>query len=238
MVRYVKWNADRMKLSPMTMIISMRPDLFDAISDMWPCTYLSNRCLNPANGNNMVVINDETNVRMRDEMRAGNFLWVDGEQIGVVRDSNIIEHNWTDDPANHLPGEFSSDIYFIPLTVLGGMRVTGFQYFDQRLSVQATVPNTRDTKLWSTDNGLFLWNSTNADLCYDIRVTMEWRLIMQTPQLAGRLMHVKYAPLQHLREAAPVGPTNLYGLYNLDGGVTEQPIELFYNQWTSTQKQM
>jgi len=231
MWRYLRWNADRMKLSPVELNIVMLPDLFDAISDLWPCTYMSNRCSVPADGSNIVVVNDDANVRMRDEMRRGSFLWIDGEMVPVVRDMNIPELDWVSDAQHHAPDVFSSDIYILPMTVLGGMRVTGFQYFDQRLTVAATVPTTRDPRLWATDNGLYLWNSTNVDLCHDLRVLCEWRLIMQTPQLAGRLTNVAYAPLQHLRQSDPDA------MYNLDGGVTEQPIEKYYNQWTSSPQQ-
>jgi hypothetical protein len=231
MYRYAKWNSERMGLDPVEFVIAMRVDLFDMISDIWPCSYLSNRCSTPVSGANIVVVNDDLNVRMRDEMRNGSYLWIDGVMVPVVRDGSIPEENWSTPATTLLPGQFASDIYIIPMTVLGGMRVTGFQYFDQRLSVQASAA-ARDVRLWTTDNGLFLWNSTNKDLCYDIRVSAEWRLIVQTPQLAGRLLNVKYAPLQHLRESDP------NALYYLDGGVTSQPIEKYYNQWTDTQKQM
>ncbi len=225
-VSYCKFNARHMRLAPATWRFAMTPDLFEMLARKWPCSYLSNRCANQ-DGTNIVVLNDESNVRMRDAMMEGSYLIVDGVRYPVVQDMYLPERDWTIDPVHHLPGQYSSDIYFLNDSILGGMRSLGLQYFDQNLTVAANAP-TRDNRLWATDAGLFLWNSTNVDLCHDIRMLTEWRLIMLAPQLCGRITNVLYAPMQHKRQWQPGYP------YNLDGGVTSQPDEQFYNPWTTT----
>ena len=226
--RYVNWNAQSMGLNPATWVFSMRVDLFNEITDIWPCSYLSHRCADGA-GSNIVVLNDETNVRMRDEMRNGRFLWIDGVQVPVVLDTAITELNSSNENLN--PSEYASDIYLIPMTVLGGMPVTGFQYFDQRISAGEAQRAFRDERVWATDNGLFLFNSEKTSLCLELEALTEPRLIMHTPQLAARIQNVKYVPLEHLRDAFP-GDT-----YYLNGGNTGQAGEEFYNQWGSTPEQ-
>lgn len=225
--RWVNWNARAMGLAPATWVIAMRPDLFFAVADIWPCAYLSANCNVDGGATNILAISDDTNVRLRDEMRTGSFLWIDGQRVQVVLDDSIAEETFADGGSSLLDGQYSSDIYIVPLTVLGGLRVTGFQYFDQRLSVAENMI-TRLANFWTTDNGMFLWNSTFKDLCLDMRATVEARLIMQTPQLGARIQNVVYAPDIHLRESNPDA------LYYSNGGVTSTEIERFYNAWSST----
>lgn len=227
LVRYLEWNARSMGFGETKWVISMTPDLFYALCDIWPCRYLTDQCSNSA-GTNVVVVNDELNQTRRNEMRNGSFLWINGERWPVVQDDCVPESNWNDDAQHHAPGEYSSDIYVIPLTVMGGRRVTGFQYFDQNYTL-AQNTEARNTRLWTSDNGLFLWGAdASYVLCETVQATLEWRLLMQTPQLAGRITNVKYAPLQHLRQHDPSD------LYFLNGGVTERPNPTFYSMWSET----
>lgn len=223
-MRYLRFNARHMRLGPATWRLVMTPDLFEMICDIWPCKYLTSDCRN-SDGTNVVVLNDESNVKMRDAMREGSYLPIDGVRYPVVQDMYLPEVDWTIDPVHHLPGQYSSDIYILNDSILGGMRSLGLQYFDQNLTVAANAI-TRDNRLWATDAGLFLWNSTREDLCYDIRMLTEWRLILLAPQLCGRVTNVLYAPMQHKRQHMPGYP------YHLDGGVVDQPVEMFYNQWS------
>lgn len=224
--RWVRYNARAQGLDPATWVISLTPDLWYQLCDVWPCAYMSDRCTNIA-GSNILVVNDNRNIEMRAEMRAGSFLWIDGDQVPVVVDAYCPEEDWEDN-ANIKQGEWAADIRFIPMTVLGGMPVTGWQYFDQRASV-AENAITRDARVWATDDGMYLWASTSAKvLCFNMQATIEPRLLMHTPQLAARIQHVKYAPLQHVNDWDPDGK------YFVNGGVTEQAIQKFYNQWSSS----
>lgn len=226
-VRYIEWNARSMGFGECQWVISMTPDLFHMLCDIWPCRYLTDQCSNTA-GTNVVVVNDELNQRLRDEMRNGSFLWINGERWPVVMDDCVPEDDWNTDAEHLLQGEYASDIYIIPLSVTGGRRVTGFQYFDQNVTL-AQNTEARNSRLWTTDNGLFLWGADASYVkCETIEATLEWRLLMQTPQLAGRITNVKYAPIQKLRQHDPSD------LYFLNGGVTERPNPSFYSMWSAT----
>jgi len=54
-------------------------------------------------------------------------------------------------------------------------------------------------EIWS-DAGRFLWTTERTKWCYTLSAKVEPRIVLLTPQLAGRLDHVKYTPAQHFRE--------------------------------------
>lgn len=209
---YVNFNARKMDLWPATWIIAMTPDLFKELVKVWPCRYMSNRCTD-SDGSNIVVVNDMANQNLRNEMLNGSYLVIGNQRVPVVQDMCIPEDNWiTNDNCDE--GEYASDIYFIPMTAKG-MLVTGFQYRDEDERIRRNAI-TRELRNWATDGGMFLWSATRAGgKCFRMDVTVEPRLLMQTPQLAARITDVKYAPLQHMRSHDPDS------LYVVNGGVTK-----------------
>ena len=54
---------------------------------------------------------------------------------------------------------------------------------------------------------------------------IEPRVVLRTPQMAGRLDYIKYTPLQHLRESNPDNP------YNVDGGVSYRDVTAAQAVW-------
>lgn len=216
---YLRHVADRTGLAPVDWVIAMRPELWLELTACWPCRYLTNRCMTnvlPGQVNPTLVINDEGNVRMRDEMRNGMFLWVNGRQIPVITDDGIFEAN-TINNANLQQGEFASDIYFIPLRARG-MRVTYFEYMDYRLTAPELEVLKNKHRYWVTDGGLYMWTMEDQSYCFLFRAKIEPRLILRTPHLSGRIENVAYEPLQHLRDWHPDSP------YRLKGGVEEAPL--------------
>ena len=215
---YLNHNAQRMKLTPVRWVLVMRPELWYELSACWPCRYLTNRCLSAA-GVQVGVINDENNTRMRDEMRAGNFLWVNGRKMEVVTDDGIFEHDSTNN-ANLAPGQFASSIYQVPLTILGNFPSTYRQYLNYRSPVAlanvAAFAARRQPDFWS-DNGVFSWAYDGQLWCYLLGLKTEQRVILRTPQLAGRIDYVKFTPLEHLRSPFPDSP------YHADGGISVRP---------------
>lgn len=194
---YLQHNASRMGLDPVDWVIAMRPQLFFELTAVWPCRYLTHRCADSA-GTDVVVMNDATNVNMRDEMRNGNFLWVNGIRMPVVLDDGIYEDNNITN-ANCLPGEYASDIYFIPLKAKN-MPVLYWEYFDYRGAMADLSSMARDkARFWITDGGRYMWALQDLNYCFKLQGKLEPRVVLRTPQLAGRIQNVKYSPLQHLR---------------------------------------
>ena len=159
-------------------------------------------------------------------MRQSMTIDVNGRTYPVVVDDGIFEHNNVNN-ANCAAGEYASTIYFLPLTITGNFPVLYRQYKDYA----AGTPNLRPLKgnfIFWTDGGAYSWTLNQTRWCYDLSSKTEQRVILRTPQLAGRIDAVKYAPLQHLRDSDPDSA------YWADGGVSVRPgLNLPYAVWSS-----
>lgn len=218
---YLRHNSMTMGLDPATWAIAMRPGLWFELSAIWPCRYMTNRCQTAA-GVNAMVINDNVNVSLRDQMRNGMFIDINGHRYPVIVDTGIYEQNWVNDAQNLGEGEYASSIYFVPLTITGNFPVTYREYLDYR-EADANRSLLRNTEVFWTDGGIYGWSvSETKGWCYQLALRTEQRIILRTPQLAGKLQNVKYAPLQHLRSPYP-GDT-----YFKDGGVSLRDSDTIY----------
>ena len=121
-----------------------------------------------------------------------------------------------------------NDIYFVPLTVRGGLATTYWEYLDysRGAMVGAADGNYAPGDFW-TDGGRYLWHKKPAlNWCVQLLAKIEPRIILLTPQLAGRLQNVQYCPLQHERTPFPGDP------YFVNGGVsTARSGPSFYSDW-------
>lgn len=211
MMYYLEANAVGAGLDPVEFVVVMRPQLWYELSAVWPCRYMTNRCTNSA-GTNVVSINDDSSVTMRDAMRRAMTIDINGKTYRVVTDTGIYEKtNITN--AQLLPGQYASSIYILPLTISGGLRVTYREYLDYS-QAQADIALLNNTQSFWTDGGIYTWAVEQVKWCYKLSLKTEQRIILRTPQLAGKLQNVKYTPLQHLREPYPASP------YFVDGGVS------------------
>lgn len=225
--RYLRSNARRMNLDPVTWVIVMREEAFYEISQIWPCSYLTYMC-NFNNREDQARLNVDANsqIEMRDSMRNGRYLLIDGQHVPVRFDDGITEE--TNTTSGSVPNTcFASDIYFIPLTVLGGVPVTYLEYFDQNNSmIQEAMGLNYQAFYRASANGAYLLHAKPPNnWCIQWLVKTEPRLIMKTPYLAGRLNDVVYCPLQHTRESYPDEP------YFVNGGKTGTAPPSFYSEW-------
>lgn len=210
--------------------IVMREPLFYALTEIWPCRYITYRC-NNIDGANIDPIGSfsvEAMVRMKNDMRNGQYLLIDNFQVPVIVDDCIMEENRADNGAIPIGG-FSSDIYMIPFSVRGGSyRTFYWEHFDYRNATlpDAALAKAAPTFFWS-DAGVFLWGLKAPDnWCLEIISKIEPRLILRTPQLAGRLQNVVYVPLQHTDDPLPSQD------YWTNGGVTTgRPFPSPYSEW-------
>jgi hypothetical protein len=224
---YLKNNAMTMGLEPVQWVWVMRPDLWYELTAMWPCAYNTVRCSPHVDTNSTVFVDGRENVTERDAMRNGMYIDVNGTRYRVVTDTGIFEKN-NINTAGLLPGEYASTIYFVPLTITGGFPVTYREYIDYRQG-QPDVDLLRgmESFFW-TDNGVYSWALEQIKWCYKWALKTEQRVILRTPQLAGRIDNVKYSPLQHLRESDPDSP------YHRDGGVSlRDGIGLPFAPWST-----
>ena len=225
---YLRFNAEHMGLNPVQWVVVMRPQLWFELSAVWPCRYLTNRCNTNAAGTSPVaVINDNVNITIRDAMRQGMYIDINGIRYPVVTDMGIFEHNNVNN-ANLRAGQYASTIYMVPLTITGGFPVTYLEYSDYRLAAPDTALLQGTEHYWWTDNGMFSWAIEWNKWCYKLSVKTEPRIVLRTPQLAGRIDSVMYTPLQHTREFDPASQ------YFADGGVSLRGNTRYVSVWGST----
>lgn len=135
-------------------------------------------------------------------MREMGRIAINGRSYRVIEDTGILEQNATTTPGSLGAGEFASDIYMLPLSVVGNFPVTFRQHKDYRRAMTEFTPLQGKQRFW-TDNGVFSWTFEEVKWCINMTAKTEQRIVLRTPQLAGRLQNVKYAPIAHLREANP-----------------------------------
>jgi hypothetical protein len=226
--RYLRSLAEDTGLDPTEFILTMRRDLFYELTAIWPCVYMTNRCVFvDDSGQQRVVVNGNDMIAMRDAMRAGSYLMVDGMRIEVVTDAYIPEEDWTDTGSIDT-GCFASDIYIIPTTVAGNVQSTYWQYFDYagQFGPLDAAADVRLSNFFWTDGGRFFWEAQPpVNGCVVAEATIRPRLILRTPHLAARIQNVQYCPQRHTRDVIP-GDS-----FWINGGVTDRTFTEPYSQW-------
>ena len=220
MMWYLNDIADSTGVAPVQWVLAMRKGLWHELSACWPCRYNTYRC-SPWNsagngdevGSNIGMVDAANMTQIRDAMRQGNYIDIEGVRYPVITDTGIRELTPADN-ANILPGQYASSIYAIPLTIQGGFPVTYFEYLDYR-QAQSDVNLLRGMEqfFW-TDQGFYSWALEQIKWCYKLALKVEPRVVLRTPQLAGRIDAIKYSPLQHGRDTDPSSS------YFADGGVS------------------
>jgi hypothetical protein len=176
--------AERNELDPAQIELGMRPDLFYALTAIWPSSYLTDgNTVTSANGER-VNINAETAIEMRDTMRQQRYLMLNGKQIRV---------NLADGIEQTVNGEgFSTSIYFIPI-VAGGERVTFIDGFDQNnAEIQELVQLLGSNDYRTSNAGFWAMTKRQTGMCFELLFAAQPRLIMRTPWLAARIENVNY----------------------------------------------
>ena len=229
MLHILTRKAVQQNLAPVDFRLVMRSELFYYITEIWPCNYMTYRCFNfdGANIDPVGQFSVETAMRMKEEMRNGSFLYIDGRRYPVVQDDCISEETTADNAAIPIGG-YSSDIYIVPFSARGGtLRTLYWEYYNYNQGPMQTVQTIRGGSFFWTDNGVFLWGVKPPDnWCIEAIAKVEPRLILRTPQLAGRLQNVVYVPLQHTDDPLPSQP------YHVDGGIsTGYPGPSPYSEW-------
>jgi hypothetical protein len=210
---YLNHNAQRMGLDPVRWVIVMRADLWFELTAVWPCAYNTTKCSPAVDTNSTVFLDGRENTMDRDNMRRGMYIDINGRRYDVIIDDGIFEHNSTNN-AGLIPGEFASSIYMVPLTITGGFPVTYREFVDYRQAAPDVSLLRGLERFFWTDGGVYSWAFEDIKWCYKLSLKTEQRVILRTPQLAGRIDNVKYSPLQHLRDFDPDSP------YFYDGGVS------------------
>lgn len=224
MYRNTKYLATQAGLDPVKFAFTMPWSLFYEITEIWPISYMTYRAMALPDGSHNIV--DAFDIeQMREQMRGdlynhtGQYLLIDGQKVEVILDTSQPETENGD-------GTFTSDIYLLPMTVLGGTPSLYLEYFNYD-APGATMEFARylapEDSYYTTDNGRFLWHKKPpTNFCVQALAKTEPRLMLLTPYIAGRLTNVNYMPLMH--ERSPFTDSG----YFVDGGNTEYSAPSYY----------
>lgn len=222
----VMWKARRQGLGTPVYEIAMRPELWQEITEIIPVQKLQKVIAVIATMTNaMGNISAEDVYAQRNAMRESLMIPVNGRMIKVVLDDTIAETN-----LGNIGGvpRYSSTIYGIPLTVMGGYPVTFWEYFNHGNNQANAIQQMVGGLTWTTDGGLFRWTADFARGCLKLNATFTPRLRMRTPQIAWRVDNVAYAPAAHFDSWNPSSS------YFNAGGVSSGENPKYYSEWSST----
>lgn len=225
MYRFVRNNATTMGFDPVQWVFAMRRSLWITLTEVWPCSYMLGGCSQADAGLNL-ALGAQDGRALRDRMREERFILIDGDQVPIVIDDSIVEDTATTN-GNVREGCFASDIYMVPLTVLGSRQVTFFQYQNFQNADVADALGRLGAGVFVSGGGQFLEFDRRTNVCVQWEHQINPRLIMRTPQLAGRIQNVMYCPMQHERESFPDQP------YFVDGGNVSTPGPSYFAPWKS-----
>lgn len=221
MVRYIDDIAVRTGLDPVQHAFVMRRNAFNELADIWPCAYGTYRCTSdnvqdPAI--TQLVVDAGAQRAMAEDIRTGKYLLIDGMRIPVIIDDYIPEESNLTTPGSIANGCFASDIYYLPLSVRGGLVSLFYEYYDFSAAngvMQAIMDGNMTGDYW-TDGGRYMWTKQRTGWCMEWWAMIKPRLRLLTPHLAGRLQNVTYCPAKHYREDDPSSS------YFFDGGSTSR----------------
>lgn len=189
-------------LAPLTGVIVMAEGLWQQLTECYACQYNLNNCTSN------IVLNDGFTVRERDAMREGMYIRLNGKIYIVVTDNGIPVLDSVADPDNLDAGERASDIFYIPLTVMG-MPVTWLRYQDYRVG----APEMAAGGAWDgasmfvwTDDGKYILTRQWVETCYRYCATIQPGLVLRTPQFAWRINNVKWTDAIPFRSPYPDSP--------------------------------
>lgn len=219
----LRHRAIRAGVLPVSWAIVMRNELWQELTASYPTEYNTDRLAAGASGNTRLMLDGSRLINQRDEMRQSKTITINGRNYPVITDDGIFEHNSTNN-ANVVAGEFASSIYMVPMKVAGGLSGIKLENVDYRASSKELAMLTGQTIFW-TDRGLYSWAAETQKWCFKLSAKTERRVVLRTPQLAGRIDHVLYAPLKHLADPTPGSP------YNYEGGVSGQSVTSLNTLW-------
>ena len=186
----------------------MRPELFYALTEVYPRSYLTigNNVTTDSNGERVMVSGTEITDR-RDAMRQGKFLMIMGNRIPVRLTDAI--------PQTATSYGFKSSIYIFPLSA-GGRRVTYMEAFNINNDSVREWMGLSNSTITVTQDGLWALGAGQKGLGSEKYFGMRPRLVVRTPHLCGVINNVGYKFTNKLY------PRNAYPTeaYYKDGGRT------------------
>jgi len=195
---------------------TMRYGAFWTLTNIWPCVYATVGC-----AVNTVIRSSsaEEMTKMRDDMRQGHYLLIEGKRYEVIIDDTKVEEV----AAGGVVGTYESDIHFLPLTA-NGEPTLFWEYFPfNQQAIQAAQAMAPAGYFTVLQNGRFLQvRQSPTHTCVQVEIIERPRLILMTPFLAAKFTNMRYTISIHERDAMP------NETYFVNGGGTTTPLPYFY----------
>lgn len=202
-------------MGPVDRVLVMSREAFRGATEVWPCSYLTNACMTASASNPNAVIASEQ-VAMREDMRKGKFLWVDGRQIPVLVDPTVPQ---TQGSGAAGAGTFTSDIWYVARRVRGGFPVLYKTYFNFNGPAAARdvigAMGSLAFGLSTSPNGKYLFALDKVGNCFKLKATRRRGLVCRTPYLNARITNVAVKPRIVSDNWNPAGPS-----FYVNGGVS------------------
>lgn len=231
-------NAERMGLGPIDGVLVMRESLFYQLTNVMPVKQyqevIAALAVQAGGDRTRMMINATDAANARNQMRNSKMIPINGKMYRVILDDGIPELTNVDTPG--IPaGSFASDIYFIPLTVMGGMPATFFQYYNhnnqQAQGILQGIPG-NDAFTFTSDGGSFRWFINFRNGCVKFNFDFSPWLKVKMPQVAWRISNVLYTPTLHARD---FNPASSYFANGGNVGFSGQPeLSVYYPPWSET----
>lgn len=225
---HLQYKAERERLTPFRYKLRMRPEMFREITAVYPIKAYFESLSTIGNWTNgRVVVNASDALEVRDQLRRTRTLPINGKFVEIVLDDSIPEQNRLTNAGLTQAGQFASDIYATPEVVLGNVPALYWDYYNHDNEASQSIAQIAGAiTTFTSDAGLFRWYVNFQNGCLQLTLDMLPRLNLVVPQLAGRILNVAYAPLQHLPTMQPSSS------YFTNGGVTQQTTpQQFYVGW-------
>lgn len=185
----------------------MRYQAFLSLTDIWPCAYYTFRCYTaaPAGSNATGFVDTAVQAALRDDMRNGMFLLIDGVRVPVIIDETMEELNVGD-------GNFQSNAYLVPLSAPGKLSdsaglLTYMEYFNFNgpFGMAKALGDIAPDNIYKvSSNGKFIMALLAATgFCRQMMIRARKRVICRTPFLAARIDNIAYNVYIHERDYKP-----------------------------------
>lgn len=221
--RAVKYLAEQLQVNDVQWAYLMRYQKFLALTEVWPCAYETYRCTTAAPNANSVVIDVSASEQgaMRQAMRDGHYLLIDGDKVPIIIDTTMPETNIGG-------GDFQSDTYLLPLksATLGG-QLLYMDYFNYRgpFGMQSIISQLgpQDEYRVSPDGRFAIFFMGGTAFCKQVMIRTRKRMVLRAPFLAVKIEDESYSVYVHEREWDPAGS------FYQDGGQTSFQGQTVFN---------
>lgn len=212
--------AEDQGMGATTWALLMHPDMFYALTRIWPCLDMLAGCDlvidGVANLNASNNISADMQRKLQSDMYTGRYLPVDGKSIPVITSRGI--------PLTDSGNGFSGPFYVVPMTVLGGyetLYLEGFKQDNPEALAWATLAGSDGVAFFN--DGLYALASSRTKFCMEYALASQPRLILETPWLAAAFQGVNFRLNRYSRSNRPGDP------YYKGGGVTIRYSEKLYS---------